>query len=107
MITPIKNSVVVLDSNTTSFTHALKTFEYVFDKTEEEAEQLCHDITANGHIIVGSYIFEIADSKVEEIIQLGIQNSFELPAFTVEDEVLLSTPIEEIIAKYKSALNDE
>ena len=70
--------VIFLNDNITTMEFVTKVLKQIFNKTQEQAENICKKIHENGQGIVGSYVHEVAEQKGIETTLLARQENFPL-----------------------------
>lgn len=107
---PVRVNIIVDDTDNATFDHVQAIFEMFFEKTEEESLAAAHEINNNGSVIAGSYIREIAETKVYEIYKTCQLNNFELPCYIegekdkpIKDEGLIAFELDEGDDPYQAA----
>jgi len=82
---PVMYKVLLHNDDYTSMDFVVEVLMGIFHKTHEEAEQIMIEIHEKGMGTCGVYIFEIAQTKAEQVKQLAKQNEFPLLATIEED----------------------
>jgi ATP-dependent Clp protease adaptor protein ClpS len=70
--------VIFLNDNITTMEFVTKVLKQIFNKTQEQAENICKKIHDSGQGIVGSYVHEVAEQKGIETTLLARQENFPL-----------------------------
>ena len=70
--------VIFLNDNITTMEFVTKVLKQIFNKTQEQAENITKKIHDNGQGIVGSYVHEVAEQKGIETTLLARQENFPL-----------------------------
>jgi len=82
---PRKYDVFILNDDVTTFEFVEFVLVTLFDKDLETAEAIALSVHNTGRGLVGKYIFDIANSKVEKAVGLARESGFPLE-FTIEPE---------------------
>lgn len=83
-------AVAIDNDNTSSFEQVIQTVQHVFGKTEVEATEVARSIHENGKHVVGSFIYEIAETKVAEVERVNQLNNMQLQCYvdeTIDDDL--------------------
>ena len=76
--------VVLLNDDYTTMEFVISVLEDVFQKTPAEAFQIMMHVHVNGRGIAGVYPWEVAETKVEQVIATARDAGFPLKAITEE-----------------------
>lgn len=76
--------VILHNDNVTTYQFVIFVLETVFNKSNDEAQKITDYIHNHGASIVGTYSFQIAETKAEETMSLAQANGFPLRA-TIEE----------------------
>lgn len=103
--------VVIENDDKTSFQQATETLIHVFGKDKDEAQTLAHTIHKEGMIIVGEYLYEIAETKVAEVQKINELNSMDLQCYIDNDaqaswDMITDEVVEEITQRLKGMGDD-
>ncbi|WP_457744248.1 ATP-dependent Clp protease adaptor ClpS [Sulfurimonas sp.] len=82
---PVKYKVYLLNDDYTSMDFVIDILINIFHKNYEEAENIMLEVHKNGRGLCGIYNYEIAETKVMQVIHKAKDNSFPLKA-TMEEE---------------------
>lgn len=77
---PNTKKVYIINDNYSTFGFVVLVLTTVFNKTEEEANQITVNVHEQGECCVGEYLDDIALTKVEQVFKLGNQYKFPLRA---------------------------
>jgi ATP-dependent Clp protease adaptor protein ClpS len=75
---PEDYKVLLLNDNYTSMDFVVDVLVIIFRKNEAEAERIMMDIHRKGKAIVGTYTYDIAQTKSAQVHSLAAQNNFPL-----------------------------
>lgn len=78
VVEPEMFDVIFLNDDFTTMDFVVKVLKQVFFHTDVEAEALMLDIHHTGQCIVGTYTFDIAQSKVNKTTRLAREEGFPL-----------------------------
>lgn len=81
---PSKYKVIMLNDDATPIDWVVGLLREIFRHTVRDAETLTMTIHNEGSAVVGTYAFEIAESKVHEAVSVSRDNGFPL-ALTMEE----------------------
>ena len=70
--------VIFLNDNITTYEFVIRVLKQIYGKTQEQAENITHQISEKGQGIVGSYVHEVAEQKGIETTLLARQENFPL-----------------------------
>lgn len=109
---PAKYKVVVLNNDQTTFEQMAAALQYVFNCTDDEALDYANTIDETGSVVMGEYIYEIAESKVADIEKLNALNDLQIQATIIDnttDELLdqLSTKLFNDRDKQRTDLDED
>ena len=76
--TPKKYKVIFINDDITAMEFVLYLLESVFHKARDNAIKIMMDVHTKGSAIVGVYVFEIAESKVCESIEMARLHGYPL-----------------------------
>jgi len=82
---PLKYNVIFLNDDQTPMEWVYKVLTEIFKHSRESAESITMTIHNEGSGVVGTYLFEIAEQKAIETVNLSRTNGFPLQV-TVEAE---------------------
>ena len=82
---PSMYKVILHNDDYTTMEFVVMILTDIFHKTIEESEKIMWDIHKRGKGISGVYTYEIAQTKVEQVLDLAKDNEFPLLA-TMEEE---------------------
>ena len=68
----------IRDSSITTMEFVIRVLKQIFNKNQEQAENITRKIHADGQGIVGSYVHEVAEQKGIETTLLARQENFPL-----------------------------
>ena len=83
--TPKRYNVVFLNDDQTPMEWVIGLLTEIFKHTQDSAEQITMTIHTEGSGVVGNYIFEIAEQKTTEAINVSRTHGFPLQV-TMEEE---------------------
>ena len=75
---PPMYDVIILNDDYTTMDFVVMILETIFNKNQDEAMQLMLHIHENGEAVVGTYIYDIAQSKAEKAMSLARAEGFPL-----------------------------
>lgn len=70
--------VIFLNDNITTMEFVVRVLKQIFNKSQEESENITKKIHADGQGVVGSYVHEVAEQKGIETTLLARQENFPL-----------------------------
>ena len=70
--------VIFLNDNITTMEFVVRVLKQIFNKSQEQAENITKKIHADGQGVVGSYVHEVAEQKGIETTLLARQENFPL-----------------------------
>jgi ATP-dependent Clp protease adaptor protein ClpS len=82
---PKMYKVMLLNDNFTSMEFVVSTLKGVFHKSEEDAYAIMIRIHNSGSGLCGVYAYEIAETKVAQVLNLAKKSKFPLRAVMEED----------------------
>lgn len=82
---PKMYKVMLLNDNFTSMEFVVSTLKCVFHKSEEDAYAIMIRIHNSGSGLCGVYAYEIAETKVAQVLNLAKKSKFPLRAVMEED----------------------
>ncbi len=82
---PKKYKVFLLNDDYTSMEFVIDILMSIFHKNYEQAQNIMLDVHKNNRGLCGVYSYEIAETKVSQVIQKAKDNDFPLKA-TMEEE---------------------
>jgi len=83
---PSKYKVILLNDDATPIDWVIGILKEIFRHTTVSAEALTMTVHTEGSAVVGTYAFEIAESKIAETINVSRDNGFPLVAKIEEDK---------------------
>ena len=75
---PPMYDVIIHNDDYTTMDFVVMILETIFNKNQDEAMQLMLHIHENGEAVVGTYIYDIAQSKAEKAMSLARAEGFPL-----------------------------
>lgn len=88
MSSPALFPVVILNDDVTTFEQLIQTIRYVFGLTDAEAEAIANKVHNEGRATLGSYIEEIAETKVSEIEYINELNNLSINVFIDDGQTI-------------------
>jgi ATP-dependent Clp protease adaptor protein ClpS len=76
--------VVLLNDDYTTMEFVVNVLEHIFQKTPAEAYQIMMHVHVNGRGIAGVYPWEVAETKVDNVVTAAREAGFPLKAVTEE-----------------------
>ena len=84
--TPNKYKVILLNDDSTPIDWVIGILKEIFRHATPAAEALTMEVHNQGSAVVGTYTFEIAETKIAETINISRDNGFPLVAKIEEDK---------------------
>lgn len=81
---PTLYKVVLLNDDYTTMEFVVHVLEGVFQKSPAEAFQIMMHVHVNGRGIAGVYPWEVAETKVDQVVSLAREAGYPLKAITEE-----------------------
>lgn len=75
---PRMYNVILLNDNITTMDFVVYILEKIFDKSHSEAVSIMLKVHEEGEGIAGTYVKEIAETKVYQVLNMARQNNFPL-----------------------------
>jgi len=85
LIYPKRYKVYLLNDDYTSMDFVIDILMGIFHKTYEEAEKIMLEIHKKDRAVCGVYTYEIAETKIAQVVKKAKDNGFPLKA-TMEEE---------------------
>lgn len=82
---PKKYKVFLLNDDFTTMEFVVEILMNIFHKTEKEATNIMLKVHKEGRGYCGSYCYEIAETKVTQVITIARKNEFPLKAIMEEE----------------------
>jgi len=76
--------VILLNDDYTTMEFVIQVLESVFDKSPAEAYRIMMEVHLGGQGVAGVYPWEVAETKVDTVIELARGSGFPLKAVTEE-----------------------
>ncbi len=83
---PSKYNVILLNDEHTPIDFVIDILQQIFKHSQETSEQITMKIHNEGSAVVGTYNYEIAEMKGQEVLTLGRSNGFPLQCKLEETE---------------------
>lgn len=83
---PPKYNVILLNDEHTPIDFVIRILQQIFKHSQETSEQLTMKIHNEGSAVVGTYNYEVAEMKGNEVLSLGRNNGFPLQCKLEETE---------------------
>ena len=73
-----KYAVIMHNDNTTTMDFVVFVLQFVFFKSDGDAKELMMSVHNNGSAKVGTYVYDLAISKVTKAMRIAAENKFPL-----------------------------
>lgn len=87
MLTPQLYPVVIMNDDITTFEEIIQAVGFVFHLDACAAMEIADTIHRDGRVVIGHYIYEIAEAKVADIEKINELNGISIDIFIDDEDI--------------------